>query len=142
MDYEAILTEAHDAATQAILDRFKAGHVEQPMSCGFAWVTVPGNSGLARHCRKFIPTDPRKRAVGVIRNLSRYGDKGLRGWQWWKPGTWPAIHQLAAEGVDVEQVISVYQQDVDFHYDAAKAFAEVLNTRVPNLGAAADMRLD
>lgn len=135
MDFEAIITEAHSAATQAIIDKYRAGDREHPFNCGFAWVTVPGNSGLARHCRKQLPkTEIEKARDPDWRSKwSRYGDRGHRGWQWWKPGEWPSKEDVGE---------TVYQQDVDFHYAAARAFATVLNERIPNLGAAASMRLD
>ena len=52
MDYEAILNEAHKAATEAIRAKYDAGETEQEMNCGFAWVTIPGTSGLASFCRE------------------------------------------------------------------------------------------
>lgn len=118
MDYAKILDEAYNAATAAILAKFKAGDSEQPFNCGFAWVTIDGTDGLARYCRKMIKElgDPRKLSYA---ESSRYGDKGYpSGWQFWGPGEWPT---KAAAGVD-----AVYAQDMDFKAAGARAFQEVL----------------
>lgn len=114
MDYEAILTEAQNAATAAIRAKFDKGDTEAGMNCGFAWVTVSGTDALARHCRKVL-----KDAGGFRReNMKRYGDKGEpRGWQWWAPGTWPTKEEIGR---------TVYGQDMDFKRAGAQAFADVL----------------
>lgn len=80
-DYRRILEEAHAAARAAVancVDRW---------ACGFAYVVIDGNSGLARWCRaaangsQFTPDRLRRRF---------YGDKGYpRGHQWWCPGEFP-----------------------------------------------------
>lgn len=82
MDYDAILNEAHAAARAAVAAEVAARpERETDFDCGFAWVTVDGNSAIARHCRAKLKagSDHATRHV--------YGDKGaVRGWQWWKPG--------------------------------------------------------
>ncbi len=76
MDYAKILAEAHEAAKQAGADLPDNG------ACGFAWVTVPGNSALARWCRLNQPAD-----APYATGRGYYGDKGYPGgYQWWSPG--------------------------------------------------------
>lgn len=88
-DYDAILKEAHAAASAA-----QAGMVENPyaLDCGFAWVTVSGNDPLARYCRKVAKTSTDRRFTG---------SKGYpSGWQWWCPGAFSGqavgIHEVGA----------------------------------------------
>lgn len=78
MDYEKILKEAHEAAAAAQIGGHDRG------SCGFAWVTIPGNDGLARWCR----AQAKKLPEGAPYAQTRiYGGKGYpTGHQWWKPG--------------------------------------------------------
>lgn len=99
LDYQRILEEAHAAARAAV------ENAEDRWACGFAWVTVDGNSGLARWCRaaakgsQFTPGHLRRRF---------YGDKGYpKGHQWWCPGEFPG-------------------QSVDAHELGARAFREKL----------------
>ena len=74
-DYKAILDEAHAAARRAAYDLPDRG------LCGFAWVTVEGNSPIARWCRKQAQGDTWETGRGY------FGDKGWpKGWQWWSPG--------------------------------------------------------
>lgn len=114
MDFAKILNDAHNAASAAILAKFKCGEREQPFNCGFAWVTIDGTSPLARYCRAEV-----KKAGGAQHASSTLGSKGYpRGWQFWKPGTWPT---KAEAGVD-----KMYEQDMDFHVAGARAFQEVL----------------
>lgn len=119
MDYEKILTDAYAAATAAILARFKEGKREHPFNCGFAWVIIDGQDGLARHCRKMLKSEVAQTDQFRREYQIRYGDKGYpRGWQFWKPGDWPSA---AAVGVP-----TIYQQDVDFMSAGAKGFADEL----------------
>lgn len=125
MDFGKILQEAHDAATAAILARFKSGGREQPFNCGFAWVTIDGNDATARYCRSELKArkalfDKGQIGRGALSEAhNHFGDKGYpRGWQWWKPGVWP--------NKDEAGVPAVYEQDMDFHVAAARAFQEVL----------------
>lgn len=83
MDYEAILTEAHNAAVAAV-SVASITYDEMRGACGFAWVTIDGTEALARHCRKqvkaYTPENP---------NRGYYGDKGYpTGWQFWNPGNY------------------------------------------------------
>lgn len=75
-----ILTEAHEAAARAVENH------EDKWACGFAWVTVEGNTPLARHCRKMA-----EKSIATERTARRlYGSKGYpKGWQWWCPGNFP-----------------------------------------------------
>lgn len=85
LNYEEILTAAFAAADAAIAAEVaKRPENERDFDCGFAWVTVDGQDGLARHCRaKLKAMDPK----ASYAEKSRYGDKGYpRGWQFWKPG--------------------------------------------------------
>lgn len=125
-DYEALLDRAHAAASAALRERYDRGFREQPFNCGFAWVTIRGTTGLARHCRAALgarPQDLDRRA------WARYGDRSSRGHQWWKPGEWPRIAGVPS-----------YQQDMDFHRAAAGAFAAVL--REAGVEAWVETRLD
>lgn len=84
MDYEAILTEAHEAARKAVAEA-RDHYDEMAGACGFAWVKVDGTDGLARHCRKVLKQ--RKSEVNAHRLTTTYGDKGYpTGWQFWNPG--------------------------------------------------------
>jgi hypothetical protein len=115
-DFDKILAKARDAASAAIQAKYDAGEREQPFNCGFAWVTIKGTSPLARHLAK------RVEARGGEHRLTReermlWGSKGYpKGWQFWKPGIWPT------PPADTRS----YQQDMDFHAAAARAFAGVL----------------
>ena len=103
MDYENLLTKAFAAAKQAAdIEETTNGHNWFP--CGFAWVIIPGNSPLARHCRQQIAAYSKS---GNIPTLD-YGDKNYpRGWQFWCPG-------------------ARLTQRMDTYKAAAKAFAKVL----------------
>jgi len=80
MDYEKILKEAHEAARLAQIGGHDRG------ACGFAWVTIDGNDGLARHCRK-MAKQAEDRGVPYAQGRGLYGSKGYpKGWQFWKPG--------------------------------------------------------
>jgi hypothetical protein len=116
--YEAILTEAHAAASAAIQAKYDAGDREQPFNCGFAWVKMPARSAFARYLASVEcgPQTPKALAEGMT-NSARYGRKGEPGWQWWKPGQWP----------NPPAGVPSYQQDMDFHIAGAEAFASVLN---------------
>lgn len=100
MDYEAILTEAHNAAREAVAAEVaRRPEDERDCDCGFAWVTVEGNEAIARHCRKARKHAEGYNATGDV--LSRLGDKGYpKGWQWWKPGNFRGqsvrIHEVGA----------------------------------------------
>lgn len=77
-DWATILHSAHKAAEQAGLKWESEGRDWFP--CGFAWVTIPATSSLARFCRE--QRDERVRGEGSI----KYGDKGYpKGWVWWCP---------------------------------------------------------
>lgn len=100
-----VFGQALAAATAAKLKFFQDGRREAPFNCGFAWVTIPGNSGFARWCRK--------------QTGHQYGSKGYpKGWQFWGPGSWPTAEQAGVE--------TVYGQDMDVNIEGARAFAEVL----------------
>ena len=90
MDYLKILTEAHAAACAAVAGQPDNG------ACGFAWVTIDGNDGLARFCHK-------------DRGVNRaFGSKGYpTGWQFWCPGNFRG-------------------QSVEAHERGAKAFRDKL----------------
>ena len=133
-NYEAILTEAHAAADKAILDHYAAGNVEQPYNCGFAWVTIDGRSGMARHCRNKMAN---RHEAGRDAWLC-YGDKSESGWQWWSPGNWPTVEQVKAVRPDFDD--RIYTQDMSFNFEGAKAFAEVLTKH--GVAARASQRLD
>lgn len=94
MDFKAILLEAHGAAVAATADKVENMNA---LDCGFAWVTIPGNSGLAKFCRKAQP-DPLKVSYS---DHHFYGSKGYpKGWQFWCPGNFNGqsmpIHLLGA----------------------------------------------
>lgn len=130
MDFTKILQEAHDAATQAIRDYFN-GHEEQPLNCGFAWVTIDGTSALARHCRKQLAE-----ATGSLaeRNKVRLlcGDKGYpSGWEFWGPGNWPSEEEVGR---------TVYAQDMTFRRVGAEAFQKKLAEH--GISATVGTRLD
>ena len=119
MSMSNLLDRAHDAASAAILAHFQAGKREKPFNCGFAWVTIPGTSALAKWCR----TQPED---------SQFGAKGYpKGWTFFCPGRWPTSARMG---------FPVYQQDLDFHRAGAKAFAAVL--RENGIEAIVDSRLD
>lgn len=105
IDYEIILNDAHYAAEQAVA---KLGPEDlNALDCGFAWVTIPGNSPLARFCRKQVKT---AEAIGdkTYQTSHRYGSHGYpKGWQFWKPGNFPG-------------------QAIGHHIAGARAFNEVL----------------
>lgn len=100
MDFEAVLTEAHSAATAAIAA--KGPENPNAIDCGFAWVKIVGTDPLARYGRKM--TKGHERDYDKRR---RYGSNGEPGWQWWKPGGFSG-------------------QAIDHHRAGAAAFAEVL----------------
>lgn len=83
--FQQILDEAHTAASAA-----QNGMVENPTAfdCGFAWVTIDGNSPLARFCRKRIKVAEKESGILGRNNAQRlYGDKDYpKGWCFWKPG--------------------------------------------------------
>lgn len=127
--YEEILTEAHAAASKAIADKYAAGDREQPFNCGFAWVTIKGTSAFARFCASRNPESGVGHAHAMT-NSKRYGRKADRGRTFWKPGTWPT------PPADTRS----YQQDMDFHAAAARAFADVLKEH--GIAAEVGTRLD
>lgn len=113
MDYEAILTEAYEAADAAIKAKFDKGDREHPFNCGFAWVIIDGKEPLANYCRTKLKANQQLNGRRI--DAIRYGDKGYpRGWQFWKPGSWPA------------NAPQNFQQDRDFWVAGARAFARVL----------------
>lgn len=80
-EFEALLAKAHAAATQAI--QAKGPENPNAFDCGFAWVTINGQSPLAAYCRKKL------KAMGSNRTREHllYGDKGHpTGWAFWGPG--------------------------------------------------------
>lgn len=108
MDFEAILTEAHKAANEAIKAEIAVRpENERDFDCGFAWVIIDGNSALAAHCRAAIkkagdglPGTTRRDTVMKATRL--YGSKGYpRGWQFWKPGDFNGqsvrIHEVGSK---------------------------------------------
>jgi hypothetical protein len=105
MDYEALLSKAHNAARQA-QRTLREGH---GLDCGFAWVRIQGDSTLARHCRKKLkqPGESFPDSNWMTRSY-RYGNKGWpRGWDFWCPGNYRG-------------------QSVGVHEAGAKAFRDVL----------------
>lgn len=105
MDFEAILTEAHNAAREA-----QRGMTEgHGFDCGFAWVKIVGTLPLAQYCRKQL----RKHGTDfpdmnrMVRE-QRYGHKGWpTGWSWHCPGNFRG-------------------QSVGVHEKGASAFRDVL----------------
>lgn len=95
MDFMKILEEAHEAASAAHAD------IKDGLPCGFAWVTVEGNSALARWCRQQIKKadlayqysggSDRAVASDKLHEAERkFGSKGYPGgWRWWCPGNYP-----------------------------------------------------
>ena len=115
MDYETILNEAHDAASAAALTA-AIRHPEHGGACGFAWVTIDGNSPLARYCRKQLKDG------NTALNDGCYGDKGYpSGWQFWSPGGY------GGQRVGIEEA-------------AARAFRDVL--AIYGIRATVGSRLD
>lgn len=108
MDFQAILTEAHAAASKA-----QEGMVENmnALDCGFAWVVVDGMDPLARACRKAIKAKAGEyEKTGIPRPADKadqdmrgfWGSKGYpTGWQFWSPGHAPVqavgIHEAGAK---------------------------------------------
>ena len=122
MSMSDLLSRAYVAASAAILAHFQAGNREKPFNCGYAWVTIPGTSALAKWCRRDQSDD----------NDSWFGAKGYpKGWTFFCPGQWPTHTRLG---------FTVYQQDLDFHLAGARAFAAVL--RENGIEAVVDARLD
>lgn len=106
-----LLAKAHAAATKAILQRFKDGHVEHAGNCGFAWVHCDLRNPFTRWCKKQVTPEDR----------GYYGSDGYQsGWRFWCPGDWPTPLQQLQHG------ITVYAQDIDFHRAGAAAFLAVL----------------
>lgn len=105
IDYTLILAEAHAAAEQAVS---KLGP-ENPYAadCGFAWVTISGNSPLAGWCRQQVKVaDELGDKSYEIRHY--FGSRGYpKGWQFWKPGGFNG-------------------QAIGHHIAGARAFNEVL----------------
>lgn len=123
MDFEAILTEAHRAASDA-----QAGMQEgRSLDCGFAWVTISGNDALARYCRtEYRKTEDALDAGGNRQNIMRrqrdLGRKGYpTGWQWWKPGGYPGqsigIHEAGAHAFRDVLAKHGIRADVGSRYD-------------------------
>ena len=123
LDYGKILDEAHKAAAKAQL-----GMTEQPMNCGFAWVKVPGNSGLAHFCRKQMKQRQElhgRKQIGP-RTLSEaaahFGSRSeTGGWRWSYVGTFTG-------------------QDMDIKAAGCRAFQEVLARH--GIAATVETRLD
>ena len=105
MDFEAILTEAHNAAEVAVKAEIAVRpENERDFDCGVAWVTIDGNSPLARHCirarrKAFSGTD-----IELWNKRANYGSKGfpkVRGWQFLNPGKFNgqsiSIHEVGAK---------------------------------------------
>jgi hypothetical protein len=86
INYDVILMEAHKAAAEAVAT-VSIYMDEQKGACGFAWVVIPGNDPLARHCRKELKLNA-KEPQELQRELNApYGSKGYpTGWQFWNPG--------------------------------------------------------
>lgn len=110
MDFEAILTEAHQAAIDA-----QSGMQEgRGLDCGIAWVTISGVSPLARYCRT--------RDHNSTFNARHYGSKGYpTGWKWWKPGGYPGqsigIHEAGARAFRDVLAKHGYSAEVGSRYD-------------------------
>ena len=69
MTPEQIYNEAKAAAKSAVAAIVHQENINA-MDCGFAWVTIPGNSPLAKWCRS-----------------AKIGRKGYpSGWTFWNPG--------------------------------------------------------
>lgn len=123
LDYGKILDEAHKAAAKAQL-----GMTEQPMNCGFAWVKVSGNSGLANYCRKQMKQRQElhdKKQIGprtLAEGAQHFGSRSeTGGWRWSYVGLFTG-------------------QDMDIKAAGCRAFQDVL----ANYGIAAtvETRLD
>ena len=96
-DLQDALIAAHNAARAAV------SSYEDTGACGFAWVSVEGNSPLARHCRKLAARDYTDRTARQL-----YGSKGYpKGHQWWCPGNFRG-------------------QSLDAHEAGARAFRDKL----------------
>lgn len=118
MDYETIFQEACDAARLAVKAEIaREPENENTLDCGFAWVTVPGNEGLARWCR-----DQKKRWKGSQIEAAKFGDKGYpSGWQFWKPGNFNGqsirIHEVGAKAFRDVLARHGIRADVGSRYD-------------------------
>lgn len=109
MDFEAILTEAHNTAEAYVAAEVAVRpEAEAACDCGFAWIIIEGNGALARHCRAALKDageglpGTRKREA-TVEATRRYGSKGYpKGWQFWKPGNYSGqsvrIHEAGARG--------------------------------------------
>lgn len=99
-----ILSEALAAARGAVS---AIAHEEgtRGLDCGFAWVTVGGNSSLARFCRRQIKAAEQSGS----RASSDFGSKAYpSGWQFWCPGDHrgQSIHVMEAGANAFRDVLS------------------------------------
>ena len=100
-NFTAILTAAHEAATDAV-----AG-LPDGRPCGFAWVTIPGTSALALHCRAALKDLGR---YGYTAH-SFYGDTGYpKVWQFWQPGRFrgQSIHAHEVGAVAFQRALQAH----------------------------------
>lgn len=118
MDYEAIFLAARKAAREAVAAEVaRKPEDERDFDCGFAWVTIDGQDGLARWCR-----EQAKRWKNTPVEANKYGDKGYpRGWQFWKPGGFNGqsvrIHEAGARGFRDELAKHGIRADVGSRLD-------------------------
>lgn len=113
MDFDAILSSAYKAAADA-----QAGLVEDmnALDCGFAWVTVKGNTAFAKWCKQQADAASDR---WVARN---YGSKGYpKGWKFWCPGSFGGqsmpIHLAGAEAFAYVLQANNIEADVGCRYD-------------------------
>jgi len=101
MTMEDILRNAHSAGHLACRD------IKDKGACGFAWVTIPGNTAFARWCRKRLDANRT--------DYSRwYGRKGYpKGWTFWNPGHYAgqSIDAIEAGAVAFAEVLKGYGID-------------------------------
>lgn len=94
--FERALEKAH-AAASAAQQGMKEDHLG--CNCGFAWVTIPGTSPLARYCRAQVRA--KEEEMGPRSARRHYGSAGAPGWRWWCPGDFNGqevtIHRVGAE---------------------------------------------
>lgn len=88
-NFEAILTEAREAAETAIRNADDS-HGCGP--CGFAWVSVkPARGKFVNFCRS---SRDAMSVIGEHRAARNYGDNGYpTGWDFWMPGRDATRHQ-------------------------------------------------
>ena len=87
-------------------------------ACGFAWVIIPGNCGLARYVRKMADRWPSGTPQHAVYRRW-YGSKHWqRGWQFWNPGFYAGQSIDAVEKGAVAFAAVLKENGIDTHVDS------------------------